>query len=59
MYLLQCVDELDEDSNEPGEVEGMEPWSVRRREILRRFTTSEKLTMVTFLLGGEKGKRLS
>ncbi|CAH0380995.1 unnamed protein product [Bemisia tabaci] len=50
----ECVDELDEDSNEPGEVEGMEPWSVRRREILRRFTTSEKLTMVTFLLGGEK-----
>lgn len=34
----------------------VEPWSVRRSAILSRYTTSEKLSIVTsFLPGGEKG----
>lgn len=34
----------------------MEPWSVRRSAILSKYTTSEKLSIVTsFLPGGEKG----
>ncbi|CAG0891602.1 unnamed protein product [Darwinula stevensoni] len=33
----------------------MEPWSSRRQSILARFTTSEKLSMITsFLAGGDK-----
>ncbi|XP_034937988.1 VPS35 endosomal protein sorting factor-like isoform X2 [Chelonus insularis] len=33
----------------------IEPWSVRRAVILNKYTTSEKLTIVTsFLTGGEK-----
>jgi hypothetical protein len=35
----------------------IEPWSVRRSAILNRYTTSEKLTIVTsFLTGGEMSK---
>lgn len=34
----------------------LEPWSVRKHAILTKFTTSEKLTIVTsFLSEGEKG----
>jgi len=34
----------------------VEPWSVRRSAILSKYTTSEKLSIVTsFLPGGEKG----
>lgn len=34
----------------------MEPWSSRKAGILAKFTTSEKLSIVTsFLSGGEKG----
>lgn len=36
--------------------EFVEPWSVRRASILNKYTTSEKLSIVTsFLSGGEKG----
>jgi hypothetical protein len=36
----------------------IEPWSVRRAAILNRYTTSEKLTIVTsFLTGGEMSKK--
>lgn len=35
----------------------MEPWSSRKSGILSKFTTSEKLSIVTsFLAEGEKGK---
>lgn len=34
----------------------VEPWSARRSTILNKYTTSEKLSIVTsFLSGGEKG----
>lgn len=34
----------------------MEPWSTRRTAILNKFTTSEKLSLVSsFISGGEKG----
>lgn len=34
----------------------MEPWSARKNGILSKFTTSEKLSIVTsFLSDGEKG----
>lgn len=34
----------------------VEPWSIRRSAILSKYTTSEKLSIVTsFLPGGEKG----
>lgn len=34
-------------------------WSKRRTNILNKFTTGEKLTIVSsFLPGGEKGKKL-
>ena len=34
----------------------IEPWSARKSAILNKFTTSEKLSIVTsFLSGGEKG----
>lgn len=34
----------------------MEPWANRKHAILSKFTTSEKLSIVTsFLSGGEKG----
>lgn len=37
----------------------LEPWSVRKSAILSKFTTSEKLTMVSsFLSGGEKGESM-
>ncbi|KAK0076450.1 hypothetical protein PV326_010778 [Microctonus aethiopoides] len=33
----------------------IEPWSIRRETILNKYTTSEKLSIVTsFLIGGEK-----
>lgn len=35
-----------------------EPWQARRSVILAKYTTSEKLSIVTsFLPGGEKGER--
>lgn len=35
----------------------MEPWSARRNAILSKYTTSEKLSIVTsFLSEGEKGE---
>nr|CAD7207211.1 unnamed protein product [Timema douglasi] len=35
--------------------EGIEPWALRKSAILSKFTTSEKLSIVTsFLSGGEK-----
>lgn len=34
----------------------VEPWAARKSAILNKFTTSEKLSIVTsFLSGGEKG----
>lgn len=36
---------------------GIEPWEARKNGILAKFTTSEKLSIVTSFLGeGEKGK---
>ncbi len=37
-------------------LEGLEPWFARKNGILAKYTTSEKLSIVTsFLTGGEKG----
>jgi hypothetical protein len=39
--------------------DAVEPWAARKSAILNKFTTSEKLSIVTsFLSGGEKGMLL-
>lgn len=38
--------------------DSLEPWDMRRSAILSKFTTSDKLSMVSsYLSGGEKGKQ--
>lgn len=44
---LDCEEELDNIK--------MEPWSSRKMGILSKFTTSEKLCIISVLPDGEKG----
>lgn len=61
MFLITYLFQWDSPSNNTKKHNGtfddnFEPWSARKSAILSKFTTSEKLSMVTsFLAGGEKG----
>lgn len=55
-HFLFKEDDIDSKShqNEEHHIK-MEPWSARKLGILSKYTTSEKLCIISFLPDGEKG----
>lgn len=55
-WIIFQWDRSDDKKSKDTSQEYIEPWSVRRTSILNKYTTSEKLSMMSsFLSGGERG----